>query len=79
MVPEAPPNRAAWQERSMQRSRLTNNQQRCASRSLPAAPSWVEADTTLRRQAGGGPLQAEHSNDCWQFDLRFLGVEDKLC
>ena len=40
---------------------------------------WGYDRETLRRQPAAVRFQAEHSNDCWQFDLRFSGVEDKLC
>jgi hypothetical protein len=34
---------------------------------------WGYDHETLRRQPAAVRFQAEHSHDCWQFDLRFQG------
>jgi hypothetical protein len=35
----------------------------------PNAAEGLYDHATLRRQPAAVPFQAEHSNDCWQFDL----------
>jgi hypothetical protein len=78
MVPEAPPNRAAWNDRSNAQDLQTTSNAALRGLYLRRHPGLKQTPPCAGSPAAVR-VQAEHSNDCWQFDLRFSGAEDKLC